>query len=181
MRRHWKRIAGGLLLAWSVASHVWHPIATVLEWTEHYLLVFEFWPMIREALGFLANPPAFFTLPLIGIGLLLIYLDSSGWIYRATRGWWTAHVSSPEASAPPDLLSAADATEVQPGKIKTTASGSPEERRFSNRTAHELLGYYRGDLTPLQADRITQSHKGLWIKVEGVAGEIFDGGAHVGR
>jgi len=53
------------------------------------------------------------------------------------------------------------------------------QKQFTNRTATELLDYYRNGLTPLQAGKLVQPHVGLWIRVEGAAMMILDGGMDV--
>jgi hypothetical protein len=62
---------------------------------------------------------------------------------------------------------------------KMLESAASTEKNFTSRTAAELLDYYRHGLTPLQAGKLVQPHIGLWIKVEGVALMILDGGGDI--
>jgi hypothetical protein len=56
--------------------------------------------------------------------------------------------------------------QIAPPSSSPQAAAAPEPRRFTNKTARELLALYDGR-TPFQAEPLIAPHKGLWIRVNG--------------
>jgi hypothetical protein len=50
-------------------------------------------------------------------------------------------------------------------QVATPPPPAPPMREFSNRTPGQLLAFFK-DLTPLQANKLAEPYKGLWIEVE---------------
>lgn len=61
------------------------------------------------------------------------------------------------------------------GGSNTLSSADGGERKFTNRTPRELLGFYEGR-TALQADKLVEPYKGLWIEAGGQIGLVLTDG-----
>src|SRR6266705_964588 len=72
LRNRWRAIVGGLVLVWQVTE-------AALQLAEHYDFIQEHvrkpgW--IGDVIEYLFHPPAWVTLPSIGLGFALLFLDS---------------------------------------------------------------------------------------------------------
>jgi hypothetical protein len=94
-----------------------------------------------------------------------------------TSGWLTWWQWSLVLAAILVLASFEYAHRVSPTTSLNAAKTNekPSSREFTVLTAHELLGLYKGR-TWLQADRLMEIHKGLWIDIEGRAIGIYADG-----
>jgi hypothetical protein len=125
---------------------------------------------IRDAFfwaqGLSTLPKVIITLVVILVCLLVLVVL---WGSPSNKDLEKTGTVEPRPQGPP--IAAGRAVEPPPSK----AVSLDDQREFTSRTPRQLLTLYDGR-TPLQADKLMEPYKGLWIQAQGVVFTILPDG-----